>query len=267
MRTGAPSVRGRSDTSVLRRRRAARRRQPLPTSSRRLPTRRQPPLGGREAPRWAATAFAAAARGGAVGSRRDGQRLPMPRAGCVAHRRRDPKETHMTTPALLTIVAQPPGTRRTRPVPAALHDVTVHPPHRSLLLERLSLDVRRGEVTSVLSRHDVTAGTILDLLAGRAQPSGGSVRVLGREVTRLAPDALRRLRREHIGRVFPTYGAQPRLTVAQNLHVARRRSGLAADHAWVDRVAAALDLHGMLGFRAGEGIDDRRLRWTVARSL
>jgi|tagenome__1003787_1003787.scaffolds.fasta_scaffold20759952_2 putative ABC transport system ATP-binding protein len=173
----------------------------------------------------------------------------------------------MTTPALLTIVAQPPGTRRTRPVPAALHDVTVHHPHRSLLLERLSLDVRRGEVTSVLSRHDVTAGTILDLLAGRAQPSGGSVRVLGREVTRLAPDALRRLRREHIGRVFPTYGAQPRLTVAQNLHVARRRSGLAADHAWVDRVAAALDLHGMLGFRAGEGIDDRRLRWTVARSL
>jgi putative ABC transport system ATP-binding protein len=156
------------------------------------------------------------------------------------------------------------------PLPAELRHVTVADRllrRQHIVLHDVSFAVRSAEVTSVLSRHDTTAATVLDLIAGRAQPAWGSVTVAGREVTRLGPDELVRLRREEIGRVWPAYGVQPRLTVRQNLLVAQRRCARPADHSWVDQVTRALALGGMLGYRSGDGVDERRLRWAVAHSI
>jgi putative ABC transport system ATP-binding protein len=156
------------------------------------------------------------------------------------------------------------------PAPAELHAVSVT--HRrgrrsSTVLHDVSMTLRRGEVTAVLSRHDRSALTVLDLLAGRHSPDWGSVTLGGQEITRLSPTDLLRVRREHLGRVWPSYGVQPRLTVRQNLRVARHRSGQPVDDVWVDRIVDALDLHGMLGYRTVGEVDARRLRWAVARSV
>ena len=48
-------------------------------------------------------------------------------------------------------------------------------------VDAVSLEIRRGEVTTLLSRHDRSAGSLLDLLDGRASASWGSVSVAGRE--------------------------------------------------------------------------------------
>lgn len=154
--------------------------------------------------------------------------------------------------------------------PAELRNVTVT--HRrgrrqSTVLHDLSLELRRGEVTAVLSRHDPSAGTVLDLLAGRAFPAWGSVQLVGEELTRLSAVDLRSARLRHVGRVWPSYGVQPKLTVRQNLRVARHRTGLPDDDAWVDRVVEALGLPGMLGYSVVGSVDHRRLRWAVARSV
>jgi putative ABC transport system ATP-binding protein len=174
----------------------------------------------------------------------------------------------MTSHALTTFLPRPRS--ESRPLPAELRYVTVahrRPNRRQTVLHDLSLEVQSGEVTTLLSRHDTSAATVLDLLAGRVQPGWGSVQVAGREVTRLDRDELQRLRREQIGRVSPAYGVQPKLTVRQNLLVAQRRSGRPADHGWVERITTSLDLQGMLGYRTTERSDARRVRWAVARSV
>jgi putative ABC transport system ATP-binding protein len=153
---------------------------------------------------------------------------------------------------------------------AELRYVTLatHRRHKhQLVLDNVNLEIQRGEVTTVLSRRDTAASALLDILDGRVEPSWGSVRVAGREVTRLAHHELSRLKHEHIARVLPAYGVHARLTVRQNLVVAQRRSGRSQDLEWIDQVAEFMGLHGMLGYRQSDGADVRRARWAVARAM
>jgi len=157
-----------------------------------------------------------------------------------------------------------------QPPAAELRYVTLatHRRHRhQLVLDNVNVTIHRGEVMSVLSRHDAAASTLLDLLDGRAEPSWGSVQVAGREVTRLGRHDLAQLKHEHIARVLPAYGVHAKLTVRQNLIVAQRRSGRAIDLDWVDTVADLMGLSGMLGYRSTDGADARRARWAVARAM
>jgi putative ABC transport system ATP-binding protein len=134
-------------------------------------------------------------------------------------------------------------------------------------VDGVSLELRRGEVTTLLSRHDGSAGQLLDLLDGRATVGRGSARVAGHEVSGLDPRELFRLRREQVARVQPGYGIYPKLTVRQNLVIAQRRSGRGADLRWIDQVTECLELTGMLGYHDAPAADARRARWAVARSL
>jgi putative ABC transport system ATP-binding protein len=155
-------------------------------------------------------------------------------------------------------------------VPAEVRQVTSDSRrHRRYqrLVDEVSLELHRGEVTTLLSRHDRSAGWLLDLLDGRATASWGSVRVAGREVSGLNRSELSRLRHDQVARVQPGYGIYPKLTVRQNLVIAQRRSGRDADLRWIDRVTESLELTGMLGYHDAPGADTRRARWAVARSL
>jgi putative ABC transport system ATP-binding protein len=165
-------------------------------------------------------------------------------------------------------LSQQPTTDQT--FAAELRRVTLatHRRHRhQVALDNITVAIQRGEVTSVLSRHDTFASKFLDVLDGRVQPSWGSVEVAGHEVTRLSHRELSRLKHAHIARVQPTHGVHARLTVRQNLVVAQRRSGRPTDMDWADEVADLMGLHGMLGYRSADGVDVRRARWAVARAV
>jgi putative ABC transport system ATP-binding protein len=169
-----------------------------------------------------------------------------------------------------TTIALPQQRTPDQLLAAELRYVTLanhHGHHHRLVLDNVSLGIHRGEVTTVLSRHDTAATTLLDLLDGRVEPSWGSVKVAGHEVTRLGHHDLQQLRHEHVARVLPTYAVHPRLSVRQNLVVAQRRSGRPADLAWVDQVVDLLGLRGMLGYRSPDGADARRARWAIARAM
>ena len=134
-------------------------------------------------------------------------------------------------------------------------------------VDAVSLEIRRGEVTTLLSRHDRSAGSA----AGPARrPGVGQLGVgarRGRDLSGLDRDERYRLRYGHVARVQPGYGIYPKLTVRQNLVIAQRRSGRPADLGWIDQVTEALELGGMLGYHDAPGADARRARWAVARSL
>jgi iron complex transport system ATP-binding protein len=66
------------------------------------------------------------------------------------------------------------------------------------ILRDLTLDVRRGEILSVLGRNGCGKTTLLRCIAGALTPSSGSVQVGGEEIHRLAPPA----RARRIGFLF-----------------------------------------------------------------
>ena len=90
---------------------------------------------------------------------------------------------------------------------------------RVLALDHLDLSVRRGEFVAIMGPSGSGKSTLLNILGGLDQPSGGSVRHRGDELTRADEGALTRYRREHVGFVFQFYNLIPSLTARENVAI------------------------------------------------
>ncbi|WP_212524829.1 urea ABC transporter ATP-binding protein UrtD [Actibacterium sp. MT2.3-13A] len=91
-------------------------------------------------------------------------------------------------------------------------------------VDGLSFDVKQGEILCLLGPNGAGKSTTLDLICGKTQPTGGSIRVNGVEVSRLLEFRRARL---GIGRKFQVPSVYKELTVVENLSVARsRRPGI-----------------------------------------
>jgi urea transport system ATP-binding protein len=90
------------------------------------------------------------------------------------------------------------------------------------ILQGVDLDIKRGEIVSLIGRNGVGKTTILRCLMGQLRTTAGTVEFEGRDITRLAPDARARL---GIGYVPQGREVFPRMTVAENLFVGRLIGG------------------------------------------
>jgi putative ABC transport system ATP-binding protein len=95
-------------------------------------------------------------------------------------------------------------------------------------LDNATLDVRRGELMLLVGPSGSGKTTLLSILGCILRPSSGTLRVMGKDVTRMRERDLPAIRRERIGFVFQAFNLFPTLTAAQN-------------------VALALDLRGITG--------------------
>jgi putative ABC transport system ATP-binding protein len=84
-------------------------------------------------------------------------------------------------------------------------------------LNRVDLQVRRGEFVAVMGPSGSGKSTLLHLLGGLDQPTAGTVRIGGRDLGRLSDDELTQLRRRHIGFVFQAFNLLNVLTALENV--------------------------------------------------
>jgi branched-chain amino acid transport system ATP-binding protein len=89
----------------------------------------------------------------------------------------------------------------------------------SLVLQGIDLSVERGQVVAVLGRNGVGKTTLLHAINGFVRPSGGSVRLEGRELAGCPPHEIAR---RGIALVPQGRRIFSRLTVEENLKLARR---------------------------------------------
>jgi ABC-type branched-subunit amino acid transport system ATPase component len=82
------------------------------------------------------------------------------------------------------------------------------------ILQGASLDVREGEVVCVLGPNGAGKSTMLKAIAGLLKPRGGSVTLLGKDITGHAPD---KLVAEGLAYVPQVANVFPTMTVDENL--------------------------------------------------
>ena len=95
--------------------------------------------------------------------------------------------------------------------------------------------------------------TLLELIAGVLTPGGGTVELLGTELSRQSPGRRDRLRADHIGVVFQMFNLVPYLSVVDNVLLPTRFSRRRAERAGRgsgDMTAEALRLLEALGLDA-----------------
>lgn len=88
------------------------------------------------------------------------------------------------------------------------------------VLKRISLDIRAGEFLAIVGPSGSGKTTILNLVGGLDQASGGQLFFRARDITTASPSELTAYRREEVGFIFQFFNLVPNLTARENVMVA-----------------------------------------------
>src|SRR6478736_4211422 len=105
-------------------------------------------------------------------------------------------------------------------------------------VDRLSLEVEKGEFVSLLGPSGCGKTTTLQMIAGFVEPSGGAIRLEGRDLLAVKPA------RRGLGIVFQSYALFPHMTVTENVSFGLEMQGVVAAER-TRRVGETLDLVGL----------------------
>jgi putative ABC transport system ATP-binding protein len=111
------------------------------------------------------------------------------------------------------------------------------------ILSDIAFTVGPGESVAIVGASGSGKSTLLGLLAGLDVPSGGTVRILGKDLFALDEDARAALRGEAVGFVFQSFQLLPALTALENvmlpLELAGQADARAVARQWLERVGLA----------------------------
>jgi putative ABC transport system ATP-binding protein len=134
-------------------------------------------------------------------------------------------------------------------------------------LRKVSLSVPAGSFVAVMGATGSGKSTLLHCAAGLDRPTSGTVRLAGRDITRMREAALTRLRRDRVGFVFQSYNLLSELTVTQNVLLPSRLGGPKVTSSDLGRLLAAVGLSGLGRRRVGELSGGQQQRVAVVRAL
>jgi ABC-type lipoprotein export system ATPase subunit len=103
-------------------------------------------------------------------------------------------------------------------------------------VDRVDLDVARGETLAIMGPSGCGKSTLLHLLGGLDRPSAGEIWLAGQRIDQLSERGLAALRRDCVGFVFQAFHLMDELTATENVELplllagrsartARRRAG------------------------------------------
>lgn len=137
------------------------------------------------------------------------------------------------------------------------------------VLKGISLEVKRGEVVSIVGPSGAGKTTLLQIIGTLDTPDTGRVVIDGTDVTRLRGDALARFRGEKIGFVFQLHQLLPEFTAVENVMMPALLAGRTEKQARKDALAL-LDVVGLAAradHKPSQLSGGEKQRVAVARAL
>ena len=110
------------------------------------------------------------------------------------------------------------------------------------ILHGISLSVAPGETVGLTGPSGSGKSSLLMVMGGLEQATGGSVAALGHDLTAMDEDALARFRRAHMGVVFQSFHLIPTMTALENVATPLE---LAGHKDAFDRAAEELEAVGL----------------------
>jgi len=89
----------------------------------------------------------------------------------------------------------------------------------------VTMTVADGEFVTIVGRSGSGKSTLMNLLGGLEQPTSGSIKVNGEEITGFSGHQLNGYRAREVGFVFQSYHLIPNLTAEQNVMLAMELTG------------------------------------------
>ncbi|PIT20434.1 lipoprotein-releasing ABC transporter ATP-binding protein LolD [Snodgrassella communis] len=137
------------------------------------------------------------------------------------------------------------------------------------VLEDLHFNVRRGQSISIVGASGSGKSTLLHLLGGLDTPSGGTIRLMGQDITQLSQKAVGQLRNQYLGFVYQFHHLLPEFSALENvmmpLLIGRMSKAQAEEQA-----KAMLDKVGLsqrMAHRPSELSGGERQRAAIARAM
>jgi putative spermidine/putrescine transport system ATP-binding protein len=132
-----------------------------------------------------------------------------------------------------------------------------------VVVQRLDLDIRRGEFLTLLGPSGSGKTTTLMMLAGFESPTAGDIVLEGRPITRTPPH------KRHFGMVFQNYALFPHLSVGRNVAypLTVRKVAKAEQEQRVARALGMVRLDGMADRLPSQLSGGQQQRVALARAL
>lgn len=136
-------------------------------------------------------------------------------------------------------------------------------------LREIDLTIKRGIRLAVMGPSGSGKSTLLNVIGGLDEPSSGTLKLNGINVSQLSDDDRTRLRREHIGMIFQTFNLLPTLSAIENVALPLRLQNIAKREAEgrAIEMLARVGLAERAKHRPDEMSGGERQRIAIARAL
>jgi macrolide transport system ATP-binding/permease protein len=137
------------------------------------------------------------------------------------------------------------------------------------VLHGIDLQIYPGELVAIMGASGSGKSTLMNILGCLDQPTTGSYRFLGRDVSELERDELAELRRDAFGFVFQSYNLIATGTAADNVEVPAVYAGIppAERHARAAGLLESLGLQERMHHRPNQLSGGQQQRVSIARAL
>jgi putative ABC transport system ATP-binding protein len=137
------------------------------------------------------------------------------------------------------------------------------------VLERIDLDIGRGEFVSLMGPSGSGKSTLLNLIAGIDKPDAGTLSIAGEDITRLSESQLAGWRAANVGFVFQFYNLMPVLNAFENVELPLLLTALsrAERRERAETVLALVGLADRMDHRPNELSGGQQQRVAIARAV
>ena len=134
-------------------------------------------------------------------------------------------------------------------------------------LNGVSLNIDDGVFVCIIGKSGCGKSSLLHILGGLDNPTGGKVFINNVEITDMCEKDLSLYRRNNIGFVFQSYNLVPELTIRENIIFPALLANQMVDKDYFDSLVSSLELTDRLEHLPGECSGGQQQRAAIARAL